>query len=401
MPAGANGYKLLQAIAQQGRDRQEIHMASMNEKDYYAILGVDENASTDEIRKAFQQKARKLHPDVNKAPDAEEKFKEVSEAYAVLSDESKRKRYDAMRSGAPFQGSAPSSGGYPGGYYSGDGFGGFPFGGGGFRTNTKQSRAYNPRVGKDVAFSVDLTDEEARSGTRRGVTFQRYATCDVCHGMGSVEHSRPITCPTCGGTGRMRVDLSSIFGFGVIEVECPECEGSGQVVEDPCTSCGGSGRVLTATEVVVDIPANSHDGDEVRIKGMGNAGTNGKESGDFVCRVGVPSERVTQGQSIGLQLIGFFLPFVIISLLGPLFGTSAGLPVVDLVFIAVGVLITCQDGVTHKSKRWWKNALYVVRSGFMIGLLIALLFVLMNSCSTAAISDMQAGSPSASQGLNA
>ena len=273
-------------------------MAAMNEKDYYAILGVEENATTDEIRRAFQQKARKLHPDVNKAPDAEERFKEVSEAYAVLSDESKRKRYDAMRSGVPFQGAAGGSQpGYAGGYGDpfggyGDpfaGFGGFPFGGGGFRTTTRRSRAYNPRAGKDVAYSVDLSDEEARSGTRRGVTFQRYATCDVCHGSGSVEHARPVTCPTCGGTGRMHVDLSGIFGFGVIEVECPECEGSGQVVEDPCSSCGGSGRVLTASEVVVDIPAGSHDGDEVRVRGMGNAGTNGKESGDFVCRVGVPS----------------------------------------------------------------------------------------------------------------
>ena len=382
-------------------------MAAMNEKDYYAILGVEENATTDEIRRAFQQKARKLHPDVNKAPDAEERFKEVSEAYAVLSDESKRKRYDAMRSGVPFQGAAGGSQpGYAGGYGDpfggyGDpfaGFGGFPFGGGGFRTTTRRSRAYNPRAGKDVAYSVDLSDEEARSGTRRGVTFQRYATCNVCHGSGSVEHARPVTCPTCGGTGRMHVDLSGIFGFGVIEVECPECEGSGQVVEDPCSSCGGSGRVLTASEVVVDIPAGSHDGDEVRVRGMGNAGTNGKESGDFVCRVGVPSERVTQGQAIGLEIVGFFLPFTLVSLLSLALGLGGGVPVVDLVFIAVGVLIACQDGVAHKSRRWWRNAWYAMRNGFAIGLVIALLFLLMSSCSASALTAAPRGGAG---GLNA
>ncbi|MGI6755530.1 MAG: DnaJ domain-containing protein [Atopobiaceae bacterium] len=370
-------------------------MASMNEKDYYAILGVDKSASADEIRRAFQQKARKLHPDVNKAPDAEEKFKEISEAYAVLSDADKRKRYDAMRSGAPFQ-SSPSSYGYGGygTYGSGQspfggqdpfGFGGFPFGGG-FRTTTRQSRSYNPRVGKDVAFTLDLTEDEAKRGTRRGVTYQRYAPCDVCHGQGSVTHGRPVTCPTCGGRGRMQVDLSGIFGFGVFEVECPECEGSGQVVEDPCTSCGGSGRVLTASEVVVEVPANSHDGDEIRIKDMGNAGTNGKESGDFVCRVGVASERITQRQAIGLEIIGFFLPFVILSLLGPLFGYASSVSIMNLIMIGAGVVLTASDGISHKNGRWWKNAWLAMRSGLSLGFIIAILFMLMNSCAQASIS---------------
>ncbi|MDD5800718.1 MAG: DnaJ domain-containing protein [Coriobacteriales bacterium] len=363
-------------------------MASMNEKDYYAILGVDKDASTDDIRKAFQQKARKLHPDVNKAPDAEERFKEVSEAYAVLSDPQKRKRYDAMRSGSPFGGygstGAPSTqygGGYAGGGY--DPFGwGFPFGapGGGFRRTTRSSRSYNPRAGKDVVYTVDISDDEAVKGTRRGVTFQRYATCDVCHGSGSVAHSEPETCPTCHGTGHIDVDLGSFFGIGYMQMECPECEGSGKVVSDPCGHCGGSGRVLTATEVVVDIPAGSHDGDEVRLKGMGNAGTNGRESGDFVCRVGVPSERLTGRQAAGMQLIGFFLPFLVTAIIEAAQGFGLSSVILDAVFLIVGGFMVVRDGV-KKSRRWWRNAWYSMRGGLTFGLLLAVLFGLMTSCS--------------------
>ena len=173
-------------------------MAGMNDKDYYAILGVDKDASAKDIQKAFQQKARKLHPDVNKEPDAEERFKEVSEAYAVLSDEQKRARYDAMRSGGPFGAGAPSAGGYAGGYqggYSG-GFGGFgfPFGGmGGFSTQRRRNAsAYNPSTGADVVVEVKLSREQAKDGARVAVKYPRYEACDNCHGSGSVasEHHR-------------------------------------------------------------------------------------------------------------------------------------------------------------------------------------------------------------------
>ena len=148
-------------------------MAGMNDKDYYAILGVDKDASAKDIQKAFQQKARKLHPDVNKEPDAEERFKEVSEAYAVLSDEQKRARYDAMRSGNPFAaagGPAPASGGYSGGYTGFGGFG-FPFGGmGGFSTQRRRgASAYNPSIGADVVVEVEaLPRAGARRCARRG-----------------------------------------------------------------------------------------------------------------------------------------------------------------------------------------------------------------------------------------
>ncbi len=344
-------------------------MASMNEKDYYAILEVDEKATTEEIRRAFQKKARKLHPDVNKEPDAEERFKEVSEAYAVLSDDNKRKRYDAMRSGVPF-----AQGGYAGGAGSGSPFGdGFPFGGGFSRRQTN-SRSYRPRVGTDVVFQLDLDVDTAKKGTKRGVTYQRYTPCDVCHGSGSVEHAEPITCPTCNGVGRIRIDMGGLglFGAGFFEVNCPECEGSGKVVADPCSSCGGSGRVLTASEVVVTIPENSHDGDQIRVEGMGNAGTNGRESGDFICTVSVAEERLTTRQQGGFRMMGMGITLVVLGLVF----VNAGLTTTFIggAFCAMGLIGIVGDGF-RLNGHWLKKALSNLGVGVLSGLLMGLFFV--------------------------
>ena len=344
-------------------------MASMNEKDYYAILEVDEKATTDEIRRAFQKKARKLHPDVNKEPDAEERFKEVSEAYAVLSDDEKRKRYDAMRSGMPFAGGYSS--GAPGGY-GGFGGDGFPFGGS-WSAGTSRSRSYRPRAGADVTYQVELDAETAAKGTKRGVTYQRFKACDVCHGQGSVEHSEPTSCPTCGGAGRIRVDLGGmgLFGIGFFEVTCPECEGAGRVVVDPCSACGGSGRVITASEIVIEIPPNSHDGDVIRESGKGNAGTNGREAGDFVCEVVVSEERLSPQQSTGFRTIGFALPLVIIGFI------QQGLMVMGIVgavLVAIGIVTVIKEGV-RSNARWWQEAGTVVLNGAGTGVIIALLLM--------------------------
>lgn len=348
-------------------------MASMNDKDYYAILGVEKDASTEEIRKAFQQKARKLHPDVNKAPDAEERFKEVSEAYAVLSDPDKRKRYDAMRSGSPFAGSggAPSPQGGYGDPFGGSPFGWGPFGGAG--TRRRQSRAYNPRAGADVVYELTIDAATAAKGCRRGVTYQRYAPCGVCHGSGSVQADHPETCPTCGGRGHITVDTGL---FGVMAMTCPECEGAGRVVADPCSACGGSGRTLSASEVVVDVPAGAHDGTEVRVSGMGNAGTNGSSSGDFVCRICVPEERLTRRQANGFNLIGFAIPFAVFGLLT---ATIASFAAFIAVLVVVGAVMVVRDGV-KLSARWWRNAGIAIANGVSNGVAIALLLVMMFSC---------------------
>lgn len=358
-------------------------MAGMNEKDYYAILEVEETATTDEIRRAFQQKARKLHPDVNKEPDAEERFKEVSEAYAVLSDDDKRRRYDAMRSGAPFAGASAGAGyggGY-GGYTTGDPFGwgfGFPFGQTGYtrrQASQTSSRGYNPKAGADVSYEVTLDDETAAKGARRGITFQRYATCEACAGKGSVHSEHPETCPTCSGRGRITVDLSD-FLFGVMEMTCPECSGSGRVVADPCAQCGGSGRVLTATELVVDIPAHSHDGDVVRIAGKGNAGTNGEATGDFVCRVGVPSEQLAPGAQMAFRMLGVMLPFLLIngSLTVADLLTMAG--ITGIAVVAVGII---SGGLRH-GLYWWRNAGRSILSGIYTVLPFVIFWLFLSSC---------------------
>ena len=220
-------------------------MATMNEKDYYEILGVSKDATSRDIQKAFQQKARKLHPDVNKEPDAEEKFKEVSEAYAVLSDEQKRARYDAMRSSNPFAG-APTASPYGGGYAGNTGYGnpfegGFPFGGAWGQQRRGQA-AYNPENGANVVVDIKLDAKEAKGGARKTVRYTRFDTCGHCGGSGSVSSEHAHTCPSCGGRGHIDVDLSFLFGAGTFQSVCPECGGSGKVVADPCPDCGGSGR---------------------------------------------------------------------------------------------------------------------------------------------------------------
>lgn len=361
-------------------------MAGMNDKDYYAILGVEKDATAKEIQKAFQQKARKLHPDVNKESDAEERFKEVSEAYAVLSDEQKRARYDAMRSGNPFAGAAggsPAAGGYPGGYTDFGGFGGFgfPFGGmGGFGAQRRRgASAYNPSMGADVVVEVKLSREQAKDGARVGVKYPRYEACDNCHGSGSVASEHHRACPTCGGTGHIAVDLG-MFGMGQARMVCPECGGSGKVVADPCPVCGGEGRTRVQAEAVVEFPAGIHDGDLVRMKGRGNAGTNGGETGDLVGRAHVAAERLDGRARTGFYLVGLVLPFLVLSAFS---GTFSMFLMLTLMPLIAGIVMIVSDDVLHRSGLWWKRGLQMLASGASNGLLFALISVSFSSCTQA------------------
>ena len=165
-----------------------------------------------------------------------------------------------------------------------------------------------------------------------------------------------------------------------MDMECPECEGTGRVVVDPCDVCGGSGRVLTASEVVVNVPAGTHDGDLVRVKGMGNAGTNGSAAGDFVCRIVVPEERLNPYQASGFRVLGFDLPFLVF---GALSNSLVGLLVFIFVIAAVGVAFIVRGGGLKTNSRWWRNALASLGNGAANGLLIALLMVSMFSCTAA------------------
>ena len=358
-------------------------MATMNDKDYYAILGVDKGASQKEIQRAFQQKARKLHPDVNKAPDAEERFKEISEAYAVLSDEQKRARYDAMRSGSPFAGGAYTgqpSAGY-GGYTSSPFGGGFPFGGswpgsaGGAR---RQGSAYYPEAGADVVVDVELSADEVRAGARKAVKYRRYVTCDHCHGSGSVSSEHSHTCPSCGGTGTIGVDMSFLFGGGVFQMVCPECGGSGKVVADPCPECGGSGRRQVMSEAVIEFPAGVHDGDTVRLHGQGNAGTNGAATGDLVGRAQVKAERLEGDSKRGFSVIGTVLPFLLIGCIAGLFTTVVP---ICLIIVGVGGYLIVKGGIGGRTSVWWKRGFSQVLQGFSNALFYALIAIWFMSCS--------------------
>lgn len=359
-------------------------MATMNEKDYYAILGVDKDASQKDIQRAFQQKARKLHPDVNKAPDAEERFKEISEAYAVLSDEQKRARYDAMRSGNPFAGGTASpyaggAGGYAGGYGSPFG-GGFPFGGA-WTQQTGRRRggsSYNPEAGADVVVDVELTADEVKKGVCKGIKYRRYEPCDHCGGSGSVSSEHSHTCPSCGGTGTIGVDMSFLFGGGLFQMVCPECNGSGKVVADPCPECGGSGRRQVYAEAVVEFPAGVHDGETVRVAGMGHAGTNGARSGDLVGRAHVAAERLEGPAYQGFYIMGFVVPFLVLSLVSGVFSLFA---LICLVPFVVGLFQVLRDDVLHRTSLWWRRGAQRFVTGCGNALFYALIAVWFASCS--------------------
>lgn len=362
-------------------------MAGMNDKDYYAILGVSKDADKREIQKAFQQKARKLHPDVNKAPDAEEKFKEVSEAYAVLSDEQKRARYDAMRSGNSFAGYGAASAQNPyagaraarGSYYGG--FGGFPFGGmwGEPRrpSGRGSSQAFSPEEGADVIIDIELTPEQVKNGARKAVKYRRYEPCEHCHGTGSVSSEHAHTCPSCGGTGAMDVDMSFLFGAGVFQMVCPECNGSGKVITDPCPDCGGTGREQVMSEAVIEFPPGTHDGGTVRVKGMGHAGTNGAAAGDLIGRAHVAAERLEGKAQQGFKLMGFAAPFLLLALLGGTFSLFAALCLIPFCFGAGMVL---REVPSHRSLIWLKRGLQVFVSGLLNALFYVLLLMWFASC---------------------
>ena len=368
-------------------------MATMNQKDYYAVLGVGRDASKKDIQKAFQQKARKLHPDVNKAPDAEERFKEVSEAYAVLSDDRKRARYDAMRSGDIYAGGGPGGsgaagdpGGYRGGFAEGFGGFGFPFGGGfgfpfggGFATQSRRGgQAYNPTAGADVVIEVKLSREQARDGARVAVKYQRYEPCANCRGTGSVSVDEAHSCPTCGGAGAVTVDTP----FGPMRMVCPECGGSGRVVADPCPVCGGAGRTRTPAEAVVSFPAGTHDGDVVRMAGRGHAGTNGGVTGDLVGRARVNAERLEGRARSGFYLIGIVLPFLVLSAFSGVFSVFMTLCLIPL---GIGALMVASDDVLHRSGLWWKRGLQQMLGGVSNGLFFAIISVWFTSCSQAVL----------------
>ena len=258
-----------------------------NKRDYYEVLGIQKGASDDEIKKAYRKMAKQYHPDLNPGDkEAEARFKEVNEAYEVLSDEQKKARYDQYG----HAGVDPNfgSGGYQGYGFDnmdidlGDIFSSF-FGGGGRR----QSNPNAPRRGGDVSASVVIAFEEAARGCKKQVNVHLVETCTQCGGTGAAKGSSPKTCPTCSGTGQERRQQRTPFGVIQTQTVCSRCHGKGKIVDTPCSACEGSGQVRKPSTVGINIPAGIDDGQVITIRGKGNAGVNGGPAGDLQVQVSV------------------------------------------------------------------------------------------------------------------
>lgn len=252
----------------------------MNKKDYYEVLGLNKNATEDEIKSAFRKLAKQYHPDVCKEPDAEKKFKEIQEAYAVLSDPARRKQYDQMGHEAFSQ--ASSAGGGPGGFdFSGFDFGdifsdifgssfGFDFGGG--RTQNRRQK------GEDTVISMDITFDEAVYGCEKSITIDAYDKCTDCDGIGG--HGKK-TCSNCNGSGTVTAEQRTILGSFMTRTTCPYCNGKGYTFERTCSTCKGKGIVKERKNLRITIPAGINTGNHLRVSGKGNPGGNGGPNGDL------------------------------------------------------------------------------------------------------------------------
>lgn len=264
----------------------------MANKDYYETLGIKKDASAEEIKKAYRQLAKKYHPDLNKDDEnAAQKFKEVNEAYQVLSDDKKRAQYDQFGSAA-FDGSAGTGEGAYGGYGDFGGFGGFGdifesfFGGG------SAARRNGPLRGSDIEVTLRITFEEAAFGVKKEVSINRREACEHCHGTGAKPGSGVKTCPTCNGTGQIRQEQRTMFGSFANIATCPTCHGQGKIIEEPCEACRGSGRVQQSRKISVNIPAGIDNGQILTLSGQGEAGERGGPAGDLLVYIQVRPHKV-------------------------------------------------------------------------------------------------------------
>ena len=283
-----------------------------DKRDYYEILGVSRDASLDEIKKAFRRLARQYHPDANPGdPTAEEKFKEINEAYAVLSDPEKRARYDAygevgsLDPGSPFAGIQ-------------DLFDMF-FGTG----RPRGTRAREPKRGADLRLDLDITLEEAFSGVEKELEVPRVERCPICDGTGVRPGSPPVVCSRCGGRGQVETVSDSLFGRFVSIRTCPACGGEGTVVTDPCPDCGGLGRVKRVRRITVKVPPGADSGLRLRLPGEGEPGTRGGPPGDLYVDIHVRPHRFFRRDGDDLHCE------VAISFIQAALGTVLDIPTLD------------------------------------------------------------------------
>lgn len=260
----------------------------MAKRDYYDVLGVSKSASEDEIKKAYRQLAKKYHPDISTEANAEEKFKEVQEAYDVLSDPQKKSRYDQFGFEDPTQG----FGGSGFGGFSGSGFGGFEdifssfFGGGRASSQARDNR------GADVEKQMTITFDEAVNGCKKVIRLTIDEECPQCGGTGAYSRSDIKTCSKCHGSGTVFVEQRTIFGMARSQSVCPRCSGRGQEITRKCDKCNGKGKYRTTKDIEIKIPAGIDDGMTLRVEGKGEAGTNGAPAGDLYITFKVEKHKV-------------------------------------------------------------------------------------------------------------
>lgn len=262
----------------------------MSKKDYYEVLGVNKGATENDLRKAYRNLAKTYHPDINKTEEAEQKFKEISEAYEVLSDSDKRSRYDQ------FGHSAFGGGGFGGGGFDG-GFGGFSdlgdifdtfFGGGG---RSRSRRQQGPERGSDLRMDIEVEFKDAIFGVEREVSIKHLENCEVCSGNGATPGTKISSCETCGGAGQVQQTQKTLFGtFSSIAV-CPKCNGVGKFPEEPCKPCHGKGKVNKEKKLKIKIPAGVDSGARIRVPGEGDMGERGGGPGDLYVVLHVGSDK--------------------------------------------------------------------------------------------------------------
>ena len=256
-------------------------MVTLDKRDYYEVLGLERNADDAAIKKAYRTLAKKYHPDVNPGnKDAEEKFKEVNEAYSVLSDAQKRARYDQFGHEDP-TGGGSGFGGFEGFGGFGGGFGGFDDLFNMFTGGASSSRRNGPVQGDDIRINLSLTFEEAAKGCAKEINLVRTETCDECKGTGAKAGTKPQTCSRCRGTGVETVIANTAFGRVQNRRACSVCGGRGSTISDPCPKCTGKGKVRSSRRRSVNIPAGVDEGQIVTVYGQGHAGENGGPAGDL------------------------------------------------------------------------------------------------------------------------
>ncbi|MEZ5798838.1 MAG: molecular chaperone DnaJ [Paracoccaceae bacterium] len=275
----------------------------MAKRDYYDILGVSKGASADELKKAYRQKAKELHPDRNSDnPQAEAQFKEVNEAYDVLKDDQKKAAYDRFGHAAFENGMGGGAGGPRGGFQQGDfasafsdvfedlfgDFMGGRGGGGGGRARAQR--------GSDLRYNLRVTLEEAYKGVQKTINVPASVTCDTCRGTGAEGGAEPVTCPMCSGMGKVRAQQ----GFFTVERTCPNCNGIGQTIKNPCKTCHGAGRIEKERALSVNIPAGVETGTRIRLAGEGEAGLRGGPQGDLYIFIEVREHALFQRDGVQL-----------------------------------------------------------------------------------------------------